>query len=366
MDNANEFLLPDLEDMGIELPNTSSEEELEEDAGKVETEVEETTTEVETEPVVRTEERTLDILKEDDEENNEESNEELSTSGVHTPLYNYLNDNEYFPETLIKEYGVPKSAEDFIALVDKRNELYEKDVINHLHSYYIEKFPKTIRPLIDVIQKGETIDDGKIVELISSVYEHNYTDEDLKNPDVASEYLIKSYTKLGTFNKTSVENMVDALSDEEKIAAFQKAYADERQSKQSQIDKLKESQEEELARRKQLGTEFSNTVDSLPWKPSYKNEIKQFVAGGNFKSNLEALTRDPKNLPVLAEFVKYYDPEKGFKIEDYLKLKGKDGGIKEAKKKINNYFDSVPQITKQTAKDQKAINVDKIIDTLDI
>jgi len=356
--NNDEFFFPDLEDMGIEVPDNARldvEEEKKSDP-IIEEEGERSEREAET---------SIDNAEPIIEESEEEEEIEVDPS-VFTPAYKYFKDQKYFPEALLKEKGEPTTPEEFLSLLDERNKLYEGEVLKEVHNYYVDKFPEPIKPLIDYIQKGGKIEEDKIVELVSSVYKNSYTEEELSDPEVASKYLVRKYAESGNFDQTAAENMIDALSDEDKVKAFQKAYSVEKESSQEKISKLNESRLKREEEQKRLGGEFISNLNSLNWKPAYKGEIKDFVTKGEFKSKLEALTRDPRNLHLLAEFVKHYDSEKGFNLNDYLKLKGKDGGVRAAKKNINKYFESTPKVTKDAARNQRAINVDKIIGELEL
>lgn len=227
-------------------------------------------------------------------------------------------DSEYLKSlySFYKDKGLLNHEGDFNGTAEEFENILQENIAsyyNQVEQELIDAVPDEGKSVMEyILSEGDGFSVDKLNEFLSNRDTVVPTEF---NEDSARSFLINHYTdKLG--NKANAERFVDTLEDDGKLVDSAKDITEQLKQQQSEIEKQKiEQAKKNKELRKQKQQEFQQTVaeqlKGTEWDDSIRKRVFNEVFSGNLRAKTQAIVQHPKALIQFANYMQYYDPEKG-------------------------------------------------------
>ena len=340
------------ESPGLEMPDSMIPKGSEEDSTEETDEVEETEEVDDTSEEEFEEESEENKKPQGEEESDEEEEEEIEEDEVIANSYEVFKDSifKYLPE----DYEFKPTEEGFEDAV----KTVEKTLFDGVHNQYlnqIESNPKAKSYLEFLIAtKGQG--DFEKWQRINSVDISNYTEDDIKETEVAKAVVTEYYKTLGMEDEDILQKLEDLedFGSLEKEAKLSLKYLPKEQEKKSKdlVDEYqskKKSREEVYESNKKI---LEDTVNSLNLPKDKKGKVVEAVIKPvrlrdgsettHFNLLLNQVQSNPEHILQLSSLLLDYDPEKGFNIDSIITKRQNTKTTKSIREKLEKLEKSSP------------------------
>ena len=290
-----EFIIPE-----INAEDLIPEDELQiEESESIEDESEDTEDEPELE----------EIETEDVEDDIEES------SDLHVPLYKWSVDNNFFFHKSKEELekNPPKTPQEYLELVEERNQQFDKIREQQVEQVYLSKFPEYLQPIVKAAKDSpDPIDRDTFLELVNVAEKTNIDPAKFETDETLSEDYIRQSYKSNGYDEEEIEDIVATLKDKGTINARAKSLYD-RDSKKGNdvinnfINTVNSRVKEEEDNVETFKTEFSSALQNTGWRKDKLEAVNKSFSSGDYYTRLEHAINNPKVAPFLVDFLNYYD-----------------------------------------------------------
>lgn len=262
----------------------------------------------------------IEDTKEDDIQEEEESTEDevIKESDIpddiHTPLYKWSVDNNFFfnkSEDELKE--APKTPEEFFQLVEERNQEFDKLRAKQVDELVINKFPEYLRPIIKAAKDSpDPIPKEAFAELLNVAEQVQIDPEKFESDDTLAEDYIRNSYKEASYDDEEIEDIVATLKDKGTLGKRAKSLF-ERDSKQGNevinnfISTVNTRVQEDKDQVETFKNEFSSALKDTGWREDKIKAVQHNFESGEYYRRLEHALNNPKVAPLLVDFLNYYD-----------------------------------------------------------
>lgn len=304
---------------GLELPESMVPESTEE----VETSEEEVIEEEETQ-----EEETEEIEEEEEEESQEEEEEQVEEDEVIANSYEIFKDSIF--KHLPEDYEFKATEEGFEDAV----KTVEKNLFDGVHNQYLNQLETNskAKSYLEFLIATEGQGDFEKWQRINNVDISSYTEDDIKETEVAKALVTEYYKTLGMEDEDILQKLEDLedFGSLEKEAKLSLKYLPKEQEKKSKdliedYQTKKKSREEVYESNKKI---LEDTVNSLNLPKDKKGKVVESVIKPirlrdgsettQFNLLLNQVQSNPEHILQLSSLLLDYDPEKGFNIDSII------------------------------------------------
>lgn len=284
-----------------------------------------------------------DVIEDQQQESPEGDEEE---SGPSFNLAEDADDNIVSAYQFYKDNGIIEGEyEDFDGTPQSLATILEKEdakkydaVYQHLHN----NSPEFARPLLDLIlTKGNELTLEEASEIFQYVKPTEYSTEDMKDEEKATEFLRGYYAKEFDETPEEVEERIDLLKDRNKLTKeaevlFNKENEFRQKFVEKKVEEAKLTKEQREQQEAAFASSFNKSMDELNWRSDLKEEVTRELYSGNHKTRVEHIYNNPKALTKLVHFMSYYDG-KDIDMDSFMKEYTSDAS-KKIKKNIRDYW----------------------------
>lgn len=290
-----------------------------------------------------------------------EQQEQTEENPIATELFNLLREDGIL--TLDDQFKFGGSISDIRTAFEYQRQLDRDGIAQQL----LSSLPTEFVDIYEAVLEGVS-DPVSLLE---------YKKQELTNYDVSTlesqRFVISTSLKNKGMKDTMIETMIDTLEKNGQLEATAKEVVEELKTEANK--KIKQAKEEEKVKREQQAKaereqqeKFANTfkteLDKLPWTEQRKKVVSEqlFKVDPVSKLNpvdlkLASIINNPQHLIQFADLISYYDPQKGFDLENFTKTNSQL--VKDVKNKWESAFSNVGSLTKQPIK--RDVNLDNVM-----
>ena len=227
-------------------------------------------------------------------------------------------------------------------VMQKEDELRDERIFTQIVGY-VPDFARDLTQLL--LAKGADLTKEELIGFFDLLREPEVTTESLQQEDVAEQYLLKYYTTVKKEDEDTAKELIGLLKGKNKLSAeakfiFEQDALIKGKQVQTKVDAAKQNRQDTKATAAKFESEFLEGIKAQNWqKPKMQQVYNEFYSGA-FKTKLDEVLSDPKNLLVLVDLMSKYDPaKKEFDVEGWKKqVTSKD--VKKAGDVLRNYWGS--------------------------
>lgn len=249
--------------------------------------------------------------------------------------YKFYRDNGIIENDYKDFDGSPEALQEILRQEDEQK-------YNQIYGYIVENSPDFAKPLLElVLTKGSELTPEEAGELFKLTKPSEVNPEDLKTDEGAEKYLVDYYMQTHGDTVEEAAERVDLLKDRGKLQKEAATVHGKEESVKEQLTKVKierakEDQKQVEARQQAFESTFVDSIKNSGWRTDLQREVAEEFYGGMFKKKMEHAYNNPKILPYLVLWSKFYDG-KTFNADAFEKAIVSKQNLKR-KNNIQNYW----------------------------
>ena len=254
-------------------------------------------------------------------------------------------------QTLVSK-GYTAESEEFKGTFDELDEIFDT-LPDKVFEGLMASMPPILRKAIEYgYQKGDSLTQEDLANFWNAYSAPTVEGEvDLETVEGQRDYLKKSLMKGGQDEETALD-LLDLWEDKGTLAERAKVRkkSDDDAKEAAAAQAIEDAKAEKLNRKKAQQafiTNIKSNIDSTDWKPATRKLVLNEIFSGGLNEKTKIISKHPKALVQLANYLRHFDVEKGEIDESSFKAQAFSGSAKEVKNTIEKHFSGIQKAKAQ-------------------
>ena len=245
------------------------------------------------------------------------------------------------------ENGHWLESEEFKGSMEEVSDMFEQ-MPDMMFNSMVDAMPPVMKNLMTYgYQKGEALKESDLAEFFTKYNTVSSETVDLDSTEGQRDYLKKVLISDGEDADTA-EDLLDLWEDKGKLASKATAKhsaekAAKEEAAQEEITRLASQKAQAKESRKAFVQNVQKNIVDTGWKPKAQRAVLDEIFEGRLNHKSKVISNHPKALVQLANYLRYFDEEKGEIDESAYKTQAFSASAKNVKSTIEKHFAGIPQ-----------------------